>query len=223
MGSNTSKKAESEKSNPNLVASQETINKIQEKTHFNKVEVSALYKTFMELSDNGKHPLNKAQFEKGLSLLEKCGLAPIDTPFANRLFEQIDLDKNGTLDIQEFVSGLSMLCKGSIDEKLELSFKIYDLDGNGFIEKHELEQMFKQAWISGFQTLSADQGQHLSAQDLNQFAAKMARLFTDQAFDKLDTNKDGKLDLQEFKEFALAEPKITATVNGYSKEVAITF
>jgi len=34
---------------------------------------------------------------------------------------------------------------------------------------------------------------------------------------------DGQLSLEEFKDFAMAEPKITATLNGYKKEVTITF
>jgi hypothetical protein len=39
----------------------------------------------------------------------------------------------------------------------------------------------------------------------------------------LPATGDGKLSFDEFKEFALAEPKITATLNGFKKEVTITF
>jgi len=59
--------------------------------------------------------------------------------------------------------------------------------------------------------------------DLNEFSEEMATLFADNAFDTLDTNGDGQLSFEEFKEFALAEPKITATLNGFKKEVNITF
>lgn len=47
--------------------------------------------------------------------------------------------------------------------------------------------------------------------------------FLENAFDTLDSNGDGHLSFEEFKEFALAEPKITATLNGFKKEVSITF
>jgi len=105
-----------------------------------------------------------------------------------------------------------------------VSFKAYDLDGNGFITKDEMRLMFKQAWASGFSALHAMHGdEELSAEELNQFSEEMAAIFTDNAFQTLDTNGDGKLSFDEFKEFALAEPKITATLNGFKKDVTITF
>jgi len=51
----------------------------------------------------------------------------------------------------------------------------------------------------------------------------MAALYTAKAFRVLDTNNDGKLSFEEFKEFALQEPKITATLNGFRQEVSISF
>lgn len=83
-----------------------------------QVEVNKLYQVFMELSNNGKEPLNKEAFTKGLAMLSKCGLKNLETPFVERLFTLLDIDGNGTIDLQEFVTGLSMLCKGSMEEKL---------------------------------------------------------------------------------------------------------
>jgi hypothetical protein len=84
--------------------------------------------------------------------------------------------------------------------------------------------MFKSAWIAGFRALCASHGnEELSKEDLNEFSEEMATLFAENAFDTLDTNGDGQLSFEEFKEFALAEPKITATLNGFKKEVSITF
>jgi len=203
----------------------EMIKNLQEQTNFDKVEVKKLFETFMELSNQGKDSLDKETFKKGLSKLEACGLKNIEnTPFADRLFHLLDINGDGTVDLSEFVCGLSMLCKGTVEEKLELSFKAYDLDGNGYISKDELALMFKSAWIAGFRALCASHGnEELSMEDLNEFSEEMATLFADNAFDTLDTNGDGQLSFEEFKEFALAEPKITATLNGFKKEVNITF
>jgi len=199
------------------------VKKLQEETHFDKVEVKSLYATFNECSTDGK--LDRPAFKKAIGKLEEVGLKKMDdTPFPDRMFELLDLNKDGTVDLQEFISGLSFLCKGTPEEKLLLSFKAYDLDGNGFITKDELCLMFKQAWISGFKALCTTHGnEELSMEELNEFAEEMATLFADNAFDTLDTNGDGKLSFDEFKEFALAEPKITATLNGFKKEVTITF
>jgi len=169
--------------------------------------------------------VDRETFRKGLGMLEKAGLRNLDdSPFVERLFTLLDVNSDGQIDLTEFVTGLSLLCKGSVEEKLALSFKAYDLDGNGYITKDELASMFKSAWISGFRALCATHGnEDLSMDDLNEFSEEMATLFAENAFDTLDTNGDGQLSFEEFKEFALAEPKITATLNGFKKEVNITF
>jgi Ca2+-binding EF-hand superfamily protein len=200
------------------------LKNLQEATHFDQVEVSKLYDVFHSLAPNGK--VDKDTFKKGLEKLQSFGLKNIEgTPFAERLFHLLDVNGDGAVDLQEFISGLSMLCKGTVEEKLALSFKAYDIDGNGFISKEELALMFKSAWIAGFRALCASHGneEQLSMEDLNEFSEEMANLFAENAFDTLDTNGDGQLSFEEFKEFALAEPKITATLNGFKKEVNVTF
>ncbi|EGC30631.1 hypothetical protein DICPUDRAFT_58183 [Dictyostelium purpureum] len=200
------------------------IKKLQESTNFDKVEAKKLFEVFSELSNGGKVPLNRQQFKDGLSKLEQCGLKNLDnTPFGDRLFDLLDTNKDGSVDLQEFISGLSILCKGSVEEKLELSFKAYDLDGNGYITKSELSQMFQQAWISGFKALSYQTNEEVNKDDLNNFSEEMAQIFADGAFSSLDVNGDGKLSFNEFKQFAMSHPKITATLNGSKKDVPITF
>jgi serine/threonine-protein phosphatase 2B regulatory subunit len=84
-----------------------------------RVEVNKLYETFLSISNNGKDALDKEKFKQGLGKLEECGLRNLqDSPFVDRLFTLLDTDKSGTVDLQEFVSGLSLLCKGTPEEKL---------------------------------------------------------------------------------------------------------
>ena len=51
---------------------------------------------------------------------------------------QGDIDGNGTLDCEEFVTVLLHIKKMSNEEYLPKAFKFFDKDGNGFIEMEEL-------------------------------------------------------------------------------------
>jgi hypothetical protein len=78
----------------------------------------------MSLSNGGKMPLDKPTFRRGLGKLEACGLKNLDdSPFVDRLFTLLDTNGDGTVDLQEFVTGLSLLCKGTVEEKLECTFR----------------------------------------------------------------------------------------------------
>jgi len=201
----------------------EVIRDIQKQTNFDKVEVKKLYEVFSEIAPNGT--VDEPTFKKALGKLQQCGLNNLeDTPFGERLFHLLDTNGDNVVDLQEFICGLSLLCKGTLEEKLALSFKAYDLDGNGYITKDELALMFKSAWLAGFKALcTTHANEEVNMEDLNEFSEEMASLFAENAFETLDANSDGKLSFEEFKEFAMAEPKITATLNGFKKEVNITF
>jgi Ca2+-binding EF-hand superfamily protein len=82
--------------------------------------VHSLYETFYALSNGGKNALEKETFKKGLGMLEKCGLKNLDdSPFVDRHFTLLDTNGDGSVDLHEFLTGLSMLCKGSVEDKLK--------------------------------------------------------------------------------------------------------
>ncbi|OZJ04738.1 hypothetical protein BZG36_01803 [Bifiguratus adelaidae] len=119
-------------------------------------------------------------------------IAPEDNPFLERLYAAFDVDNNHAVDFNEFVDGLSVFMKGTSDEKLELSFKLYDLDHDGFISRPDLLEV-----LTKLSEASADSDQTLEIQDL------VNRMFED-----LDVDGDGKLDLHEYKLSAMKEPLI---------------
>ena len=45
------------------------------------------------------------------------------------------------IHFQDFVVGLSILVNGSQEEKLEWTFHLYDLDGDGLITREEMEDV----------------------------------------------------------------------------------
>jgi len=200
----------------------EEIDSFAKSTHFSDVEVSNLYKVFKELSQPSLK-VNREVFQSCLAGLEQYGFKPPKDPlFSTKLFDLLDTNRDGVVDLSEFVCGLSILCKGTAEEKLKLSFKSYDINNDGFISKDEMTTLFKSAWLAGFKTLSLQHGgEDIIPEQLDEFSTTMAKNFATSAFEALDTDGDGKLTIDEFTKFALASPKITATLNGYKCEVNI--
>lgn len=53
------------------------------------------------------------------------------------------LFQDGYIDFVEYIAAISLLLKGEINQKLKWYFKLFDQDGNGKIDKEELETIFK--------------------------------------------------------------------------------
>lgn len=62
--------------------------------------------------------------------------------FANWTFIHLFL-QDGYIDFVEYIAAISLLLKGEINQKLKWYFKLFDQDGNGKIDKDELETIFK--------------------------------------------------------------------------------
>lgn len=63
-------------------------------------------------------------------------LAPTDaSTYAHFLFNAFDIDRNGSIRFEDFVIGLSVLLRGSVTEKLNWAFNLYDINKDGYITK----------------------------------------------------------------------------------------
>jgi serine/threonine-protein phosphatase 2B regulatory subunit len=91
-----------------------------------------------------------------------------------------DEDGGGSVDFQEFVSGLSAFSsKGNKEQKLRFAFKVYDIDRDGYISNGEL-----------FIVLKMMVGSNLKDQQLQQIV--------DKTIMEADQDKDGKISFEEF-------------------------
>lgn len=51
--------------------------------------------------------------------------------------------QDGYIDFMEYVAALSLVMRGKMEHKLRWYFKLYDVDGNGCIDRHELLNIIK--------------------------------------------------------------------------------
>ncbi|CAF4162443.1 unnamed protein product, partial [Rotaria magnacalcarata] len=61
----------------------------------------------------------------------------------NAIYKAFDVDNNGKVDIKEFAVGFLLTTKGSVEEKLDYTFQLYDIDKDGFIDQSEIDIMAK--------------------------------------------------------------------------------
>lgn len=177
--------------------------------------------------------LDKSAFNAALKALEVYGLHKISgTPLADRLFVLFDKDSNGVIDRREFVTGIAMLAKGSIEEKLELTFKAYDIDNSGYIDLEELVGLFTETYEAAMNALKAASFEEslLNKTEVTEFFDNLTITFRKtmedmmvKAISALDENDDRQLDVEEFKSFALGAPKVVATLKDFKIEIPMTF
>lgn len=47
----------------------------------------------------------------------------------DRLFHALDSNKTGRISFDDFVVGLAVCCRGSLEQKMHFIFGVYDMDG----------------------------------------------------------------------------------------------
>ncbi|KAL6080631.1 calcineurin b-like protein [Balamuthia mandrillaris] len=226
----------------------------QHVTRFNRVELKALKDVFEEVAPAGEEEgggegkLDREKFRLVLKKLQELGMADVSaTLVPDRLFAIFDINHDGAIDKNEFLKGIALLTKGTPEEKLDLTFQAYCnpnahhhkavplpskhvkelLDHRkAFISRADMFQVFKAAYLGALDVAAATHPE-LEREELEnerRCAAASIRELVDEAFLLLDTDGNGRIDYEEFKEWASQQPTITAAISDcYGGEVEETY
>ncbi|XP_058689120.1 calaxin isoform X2 [Poecile atricapillus] len=99
------------------------------------------------------------------------------------VFSTFDRSNTGSITVVEWVEGLGVLLRGTLEEKMKYCFAIYDLNGDGYISREEMFQMLKNSLL----IQPADEEPDEGVKDLVEIALK-----------KMDYDHDGKLSFMDF-------------------------
>ncbi|EMP25715.1 Kv channel-interacting protein 2, partial [Chelonia mydas] len=87
---------------------------------------------------------------------------------------------------QDFVAGLSVILRGTIDDRLSWAFNLYDLNKDGCITKEEMLDIMKSIYdMMGKYTYPA-------------MREEAPQEHVENFFQKMDRNKDGVVTIEEF-------------------------
>ncbi|CAO78719.1 EF-hand domain-containing protein [Caenorhabditis elegans] len=106
--------------------------------------------------------------------------------YSDLLFETFDNDGNGTINFQEFVKALSILCRGTLDEKLDWLYKLYDPKEKGEVTWDRLFYV-----ITSMDDLM---GKHARPHHTREQKCEL----TNQVFAKFDVGKKGRITKKDF-------------------------
>ena len=151
--------------------------RLQELTH---LSTASIHQIFGDTKDGEPH-LDKLKFrlvmiKHGVSLFE-------DPELVDSFFTAVDANHDGSIAKKELICALTAYSSGSLEEKLRLSFNIFDISHDGFITPDEMKRML----------LHMGTVTHKSPDDLESHASQLV----DTIYTQYDDG-DGKLSLEEF-------------------------
>ncbi|XP_041576574.2 uncharacterized protein [Taeniopygia guttata] len=159
----------------------EELEQLLARTKFTKAELQSLYRGFKNECPSGL--VDEETFTLIYSRFFPQGDA---SSYAHFLFDAFDADRHGALCFQDFAVGLSVLLRGTEQQKLKWTFDLYDVNKDGYITKEDMLEIMKSIYAMMGRCTEPALGNSAPAQHVELF------------FQKMDRNRDGVVTFEEF-------------------------
>ncbi|CAL8352545.1 unnamed protein product [Merluccius merluccius] len=157
----------------------------QEESHIEEVDLAQIQELciiFMKECPSGA--LHLHEFKKIFGVPSS---SEEESMYIETIFRSFDTNQDNALDFMEYVAALHLVLRGNLEDRLKWSFKIYDKDRNGKLDRHEVKKiiqiMYKIKLQSGEIQMTPNE-------------------VCDRIFELVDLNHDGQISLTEFMEGA---------------------
>ncbi|KAI4882260.1 hypothetical protein NFI96_020462 [Prochilodus magdalenae] len=149
-------------------------------------QIQALYASFMKECPSGA--LHLHEFRKIFGVQSS---SEEEALYIESIFKSFDRNKDNVLDFMEFVAAVHLVLRGKLEDRLRWSFKVYDRDENGKLDRNEVKHII--TIICKIKKRNTD----MTPSEV-----------CDRIFQLVDQNKDGQISLSEFIEGAQKDPWI---------------
>ncbi|KAG8453550.1 hypothetical protein GDO86_000253 [Hymenochirus boettgeri] len=173
----------------------EALELLEAQTKFTKKELQILYRGFKNECPSGI--VNEDNFKDIYAQFFPQGDA---STYAHFLFNAFDIDHNGSVRFEDFVMGLSTLLRGTIQEKLNWAFNLYDINKDGYITKEEMLDIMKAIYDMMGRCTYPVVREETPKQHVENF------------FQKMDINRDGVVTIEEFIESCQKDENIMCSM-----------
>ncbi|XP_069475211.1 calsenilin isoform X1 [Ambystoma mexicanum] len=173
----------------------EGLDQLQAQTKFTKKELQSLYRGFKNECPSGL--VDEDTFKLIYSQFFPQGDASM---YAHFLFNAFDLDRNGAIRFEDFVIGLSVLLRGTVHEKLNWAFNLYDINKDGYITKEEMLAIMKSIYDMMGRYTYPILRDDAPIEHVERF------------FQKMDRNQDGVVTIDEFLETCQKDEAIMSSM-----------
>jgi Ca2+-binding EF-hand superfamily protein len=166
-----------------------TIKKPDVTWHFDREELTAIammyFKLQRDVDDNMKRELPIASFA---DVLQKTfGMYP-DEVLQHRIFAAFEL--KSTVPLKKWISIMSLFLRGTLKEKIEYCFRVYDIHDKEGIQREQAISLAKKFFYS----------RHIEDND------EIVKDFTELLFDKLDLDRDKIISLEDYRAAIMKRP-----------------
>ncbi|KAH8421296.1 hypothetical protein KR009_000367 [Drosophila setifemur] len=175
----------------------DSLSALSRATRFTEDEIKRIYRGFKAECPTGV--VKEDTFKVIYSQFFPQGANP--TLYAHYVFNTLDQDHSGIVSFEDFVQGLSILSRGSVEEKLRWTFSLYDINGDGFITREEMTDI-----VTAIYELMGRLPDDCPEEE--KIKGKVEHIFQ-----KMDINRDGVVTLEEFLEACRNDDAISRSMS----------
>jgi Ca2+-binding EF-hand superfamily protein len=130
-----------------------------------------------------------------------CSLGLTDDLMLDRIFSSFDGDNEGNVSESEWVLGLSVMLKGTLDEQINYCYEVFDINLDHGIGREELHSCLRGC-------LHPVRGTGMDELDLEEGSREIVEL----VMRKMDLDRDGQIKFSDFRDAVNFDPLLLQVI-----------